>query len=224
VGPDNFSARWTGSFNFATAGDYTFTAVSDDGIRVWVDGALLIDQWRDQAPTTFTASRTLTAGQHDVKVEWFETGGGAVAKLSWAAGAPDGGGTPGGGGTGACPAEQYRAEYFANRTLSGTPASTGCEAAPLDRNWGSGGPAGVGSNNFSARWTGSFRLSGTVTFTATGDDGIRVWLNGSPLIDRWSSAGSSSVTRTLADGVYEVKVEHFENKGTALARLLWRTG
>jgi hypothetical protein len=50
VGPDNFSARWTGSFDFATAGTYTFNAVSDDGIRVWVDGALLIDQWRTSQP------------------------------------------------------------------------------------------------------------------------------------------------------------------------------
>ena len=86
VGPDNFSARWSGSFDFATNSTYTFNAVSDDGVRVWVDGVLLIDQWRDQSPTTFTASRALTAGRHDVKMEWFETGYGAVAKLGWAAG------------------------------------------------------------------------------------------------------------------------------------------
>jgi glucose/arabinose dehydrogenase len=86
LGPDNFSARWTGSFDFATASTYSFTAVSDDGIRVWVDDVLLIDQWKDQPATTFTASRALTAGRHTVKVEWFETGGDAVAKLSWTGG------------------------------------------------------------------------------------------------------------------------------------------
>jgi hypothetical protein len=157
-----------------------------------------------------------------VRVEWFETGGDAVAKLSWAAGGGDaGGGGTGGGGTSECVVGQYRAEYFANRTLSGTPATTACEPAPLDRNWGSGGPQGVGSNNFSARWTGDFQLSGTVTFTATGDDGIRVWLNGSLLIDRWNSSGTSSVTRSLAPGTYQVKVEHFERTGSAVARLTW---
>jgi hypothetical protein len=143
VGPDNFSARWTGSFDFATAGTYTFNAVSDDGMRVWVDGVLLIDEWRDQAPTTFTASRTLTAGRHDVRVEWFETGFGAVAKLDWTAG----GAAPG------CASGQYRAEYFSNKTLTGTPAIVGCEAAPLNHSWGTGAPAGVGPDNFSARWT-----------------------------------------------------------------------
>jgi hypothetical protein len=79
---DNFSVRWTGSFNF-NAGTYTFTARSDDGIRVWLDGSLIIDAWTDQPPTTYQATRTLSAGEHSVKVEYYEKGGGAVAQLSW---------------------------------------------------------------------------------------------------------------------------------------------
>ncbi len=54
--------------------------MTDDGMRVWVDGALLIDQWRDQSPTTFTASRPMSAGTHEVRVEWFETGGSAKSR------------------------------------------------------------------------------------------------------------------------------------------------
>jgi PA14 domain-containing protein/calcineurin-like phosphoesterase family protein len=82
IGTDDFSVRWTGSHSFA-AGTYTFTARADDGIRVWVDGGLIIDAWRDQAPTTYKATRTLTAGQHQVKVEYYERGGGAVAQVAW---------------------------------------------------------------------------------------------------------------------------------------------
>ncbi len=208
VGPDNFSARWTGTFDFATAGTYTFTAVTDDGIRVWVDGTMLIDQWRDQPATAYTASRSLTAGAHEVKVEWFETGGNAVAKLNWAT---------------ACPVGQYRAEYFPNRTLSGTPASGGCEAAPLDKQWGSGGPAGTPTNTFSARWQGTFTfVGGSTRFSAAWDDGLRVWVDGTLIIDRWTSGpGTAAPTVNLTAGAHVVRVEFQENTGTATARLSW---
>ncbi len=82
VATDNFSVRWNGIHSFE-AGDYTFTATSDDGIRVWVDSELIIDGWKDQAPTTYTATRTLTAGDHQIKVEYYENLEVATAQLSW---------------------------------------------------------------------------------------------------------------------------------------------
>ena len=82
---DNFSVRWTGQFNFA-GGSATFTARADDGIRVFLDGALIIDGWKDQPATTYTAARTVTAGLHEVKVEYYEKGGDAVAQVSWTGG------------------------------------------------------------------------------------------------------------------------------------------
>ena len=82
---DNFSARWTGRFTFA-AGTFTFTARADDGVRVFLDGVAIIDQWHDQPATTYTATRAVTGGEHEVKVEYYERGGDAVAQVSWAAG------------------------------------------------------------------------------------------------------------------------------------------
>ena len=79
---DNFSVRWTGSHSF-NAATYTFTATADDGIRVWLDASLIIDAWKDQPPTTYLATRTLTVAVHLVKVEYYEKGGGALAQLSW---------------------------------------------------------------------------------------------------------------------------------------------
>jgi chitodextrinase len=82
VPADGFSTRWTGTHSF-TGGSYEFTATADDGIRVWVDGTLLIDAWKDQPLTTYRATRTLTAGDHVVKVEYYENAGGAGAKVGW---------------------------------------------------------------------------------------------------------------------------------------------
>src|SRR5262249_9042207 len=80
---NNFSVRWTGRFQFP-AGDTTFTATADDGIRVFVDGTAVIDAWINQSATTYTATRTLAAGQHEVKVEYYDSTILAVAKVSWA--------------------------------------------------------------------------------------------------------------------------------------------
>jgi hypothetical protein len=122
----------------------------------------------------------------------------------------------------ACPAGQYRAQYFANRTLTGAAATTRCEPAPLAQNWGSGGPPGTGVNNFSARWTGTFTFpGGRRTFTATSDNGIRVWLDGVRIVDRWGRAGTSRVTRTVAAGQHTVRVDYWEGTGPASARLTW---
>lgn len=79
VQADNFSVRWTSTRTVSTAGNYTITATADDGIRVWVDGALVIDGWYDHPATTFSATSFLNAGDHNVRVEYYERGGFASA-------------------------------------------------------------------------------------------------------------------------------------------------
>jgi glucose/arabinose dehydrogenase len=87
VNVDQFSVRWTGRHSFE-AGTHTFTARTDDGMRVLVDGTPVIDDWRDQPPTTYTGTRTLAAGEHVVTIEFYENGGGAVAQVGWQLTAP----------------------------------------------------------------------------------------------------------------------------------------
>jgi murein DD-endopeptidase MepM/ murein hydrolase activator NlpD len=82
VPADGFSARFTRTASFV-AGTQRFTVRSDDGVRVWVDGTLLLDKWLDQAPTTYTFDVALSAGSHTVKAEYYESTGGAVMQLSW---------------------------------------------------------------------------------------------------------------------------------------------
>ncbi|MFD3443829.1 malectin domain-containing carbohydrate-binding protein, partial [Microbacteriaceae bacterium 4G12] len=67
-----YSVRWTRTINEGK-GTYRFSAATDDGVRVKVDGALVIDEWRDQsADETHTAERTLAAGSHQIVVEYYQ--------------------------------------------------------------------------------------------------------------------------------------------------------
>jgi hypothetical protein len=78
---NNFSARWTGRAQIA-AGAYDFIARGDDGIRVWLNNASIIDRWSGALPTTLV-TRQLSAGQYNVKVEFREFAGDAIAQFRW---------------------------------------------------------------------------------------------------------------------------------------------
>jgi len=71
---DNFSARWTRTFNMS-GGTYRITARVDDGVRVYVDGVLVIDAWQVQAVTTYVQDVVIPAGNHTFTVEFFEAEG-----------------------------------------------------------------------------------------------------------------------------------------------------
>ena len=84
IGPDTFSVRWTGQIEPLYTETYTFYAVTDDGFRLWIEDQLVIDSWRDQAPTERSGTIALTAGvKYDIKIEYYENLIGAVARLLW---------------------------------------------------------------------------------------------------------------------------------------------
>lgn len=70
VNIEHFSARWTRTDNYI-GGTYRIAAAGDDGIRVYVDGALVIDAWYDQEITTYTTDVPLSAGTHSARVEYY---------------------------------------------------------------------------------------------------------------------------------------------------------
>jgi hypothetical protein len=208
---DHFSARWTKSVQLA-AGVYAFTATADDGVRLYVDGTLVLDKWVLQGPTTYTVTKQLTEGTHQIVVEYFESGGGAVARFSFAA--TDQPPTP--------TEPPFTAEYFTNPNLAGAPLLTRNDPA-VDFDWGFGGspdPA-VPTDNFSARWTRVMDYAaGTYRLTATGDDGIRVTLDGTVVIDGWSdhSPTTYTVDVPITAGAHTIVVEYYERTGGAVAR------
>ena len=90
VNQDYFSARWTGKITIGDE-DARLSVTSDDGVRIWVDGKLEIDQWRASNNETAMGTTVYEAGSvHDIKVEYYEGSGGAKIKLEAISMAPEG--------------------------------------------------------------------------------------------------------------------------------------
>ena len=85
VNTNNFSARWSGSVAAATTGAYRFRTVSDEGVRLWVNGVLLIDNWVARTSATNTSAViNLVAGQrYTVTLEYYDVTGAATMRLRW---------------------------------------------------------------------------------------------------------------------------------------------
>jgi regulation of enolase protein 1 (concanavalin A-like superfamily) len=82
---DNFSVRWTGRVSPRRSGPIRFHTRSDDGVRLWIDGTLVIDNWTPHALTENTsADLVLDANtRHDIRLEFYDAGGGAQIELLW---------------------------------------------------------------------------------------------------------------------------------------------
>jgi hypothetical protein len=210
ISPDRFSARWTRYIDLS-AGVYRFTATSDDGVRVWVDGDLIINEWYDHPAKAVSVEKALEAGLHLVEVEYYENGGLATVKLAWLPLSPT--------------LDRWQASYWNNTTHAGSPILQRSEVA-VNHDWGTGSPdPSILSDGFSARWVRVVELSaGTYHFTATSDDGVRVWVDNELIINEWSDhpARTYSGEKHLSSGAHWVVIEYYENFGLASIELSWR--
>jgi len=119
-----------------------------------------------------------------------------------------------------------RSQYYDNSDLSNLKLVR--TDANINFNWGTGSPdASIGADTFSVRWTGKLRprCSELYTFYTTTDDGVRLWVNGQKIIDGWVNGSSaterSGTIRLVAGRKYDVKMEYYENTGSASAKLEW---
>lgn len=208
VPADNFSARWTRDISFSD-GSYRFYTRVDDGVRLWVDGNLIIDQWHDSGPITYSADIYLTHGVHRLRMEYYERSGTALAQLAWEQlhNYPD-----------------WKAEYYNNRNLKGDPVLVRNETK-IKHNWKQDSPAaGVSADNFSARWTRKVDFKkGTYLFSALVDDGIRLWVDDTLVIDSWKDGSSRliEVEHKISKGKHQVEIEYFEHQGDARIEVSW---
>jgi LysM repeat protein len=208
IGGTDFSARWTRSKPF-DSGRYRFYVTVDDGVRVWVDGMLIIDQWHDTAPKTYHADRQLSGGSHNLKVDYYQNKGGAQIRF-WVE-RIDGEGA-------------WKGEFFNNTKLEGTPATTQ-HYSTIDFDWGNKAPVyGVTADYFSVRFTSEFQFDGgKYRFFATMDDGLRLYVDDELILDQWrlGSARTHTADKDLSQGKHRVKVEYYENTGDAVCKVRW---
>lgn len=230
VPADNFSARWTKTVNFPTAGKWTFRVGADDGVRMWIDVTQIVNEWHGNAEgyKTYEVSiDTLTAGNHDLKVEYYEATGNAGVKVEWWYGGGTGGTAQPGTVYGAA---TWSASYFNNMDLSGTAVLTRTDG-DINFDWGSGSPdsSKVNSDRFSARWTTTFNFPspGRWRFTVGADDGIRMWIDVTQIVNEWhGSAEGFKVYETdvyaLTAGNHDLKVEYYDDTGNARVSVRWQ--
>ena len=84
VGASNFSVRWTGDVSVQFTETYTFYTVTDDGIRLWINGQLIIDNWTNHGDVEDTGEIDLVAGQFcNLVMEYFQAGGGSIMQLGF---------------------------------------------------------------------------------------------------------------------------------------------
>ena len=244
VSNTNFSARWTGQVQAESTGRYTFSTNSDDGVRLWVDGNQLVDHWSDHGATQDQGTIDLVAGQkYSIKMEYYQHAGNATAQLSWAADGIDqqiipqsqlyAVGIPPvpiivpipapvaaiGSGDG------LTAQYFNDKSLGAIALTRVDSTVNFDWQRGSPDPL-INADNFSARWTGQVqaKYSEAYTFSTTSDDGVRLWVDGKPLINDWADhapKGDEGTIVMVAGQKYSIKLEYYENMGGAVSKLAW---
>jgi LysM repeat protein len=205
ISADHFSVRWTRTFNLRE-GVYRFTMNVDDGARLFVDNILVIDQWHTYSGAVYTVDVPLGAGNHVVRMEYYEDTGAAFAYLNYQTvgyvpvppvmtpipgypPTPPATGTTGGAWT---------CTYYRNQELDDPVASV--IAPVLNFNWGDASPyPGVPKDLWSMRCTSTqyFPTSGLYQFNAQMDDGasLRRWHASSA----WTNhAGTTEVGRSGA--------------------------
>ncbi|MFM9279805.1 PA14 domain-containing protein [Paenibacillus jiagnxiensis] len=82
---DNVNIRWTGQIVPEYSEAYTFSMIGDNGFRLYIDGQLAIDHWKNDWDVEYSSSPiTLEAGRkYDIKIEYFEDYGGSNLYLRW---------------------------------------------------------------------------------------------------------------------------------------------
>ena len=210
---DFFGARFERTFQLQP-GFYQFLLYADDGVRLWLDNELIVDQWQGATGRQFLVERALTAGSHTFRLDYFEAVGSAALQFFWNY-SPQ--------------LPRWRVEYFNNPTLSGEPVVVRYEAdgsRPIEHDWGAGSPVPgvVAATNWSVRYVGRFRFeTGNHLFTARADDGVRLFINDTPIVDSWRDGVTDLQRRFNGIGAdtHTIRVEFYNRTSPARLSIWW---
>jgi hypothetical protein len=210
---DGFSGALTRVQEFPSTDNYVFDFTVDDGGRLFIDGVLVIDEWRNGSARTVQASRSLSKGAHTIRIEFYEATSSARVALSWKSSY-----------TG------WRGRYYTSTDRTGQPVIIRDDRDPngglgLDLDWGFGSPAPeVPVDGFSVDWQRTVNFQqGNYLFTAEIDDGARIFIDGVVLIDNYLTSGNRVVTATrfLNAGAHSIQVQYVEYAGQSKFKLYW---
>jgi GH43 family beta-xylosidase len=222
ISTDNFSVRWTGQIEPQYSQAYTFRLISDEGVRLWVGGQLLIDDWvAHTVRTTTSAAINMVAGQlYDIRLDYYEGTGSAQVQLQWSSTSQ------------ALQTVPTSRLYESPAGLLGTYRdSNGANVSRVDSavnfNWANSVPvAGVAADNFSVNWTGQIRadFADNYNFKIATSDRVRLRIGDDLIIDNWEAPLTTNPTGTkwLEPGKwYDIRVEYADDSGTASVQLQW---
>jgi chitodextrinase len=242
IAADTFSVRWTGQIVPRYSEEYTFHTKTDDGVRLWVDGRLIINKWNDQSSAEHSAKIWLEAGKrHNIKMEYYDSSNHAVAKLYWSSSSQQKEIVPqnrlyptytgnedddrdhdeddekeGRGLTG---------KYYDNKDFTKHKLTRVDET--INFNWRTGSPdKKIKNDTYSIRWTGRIKpdKSGSYTFYTAADDGVRLWVNNRLIINDWRDHSATEKKGTIyleAGDKYDIKLEYYENQTDSSVKLMW---
>jgi Bacterial Ig-like domain/PA14 domain len=119
-------------------------------------------------------------------------------------------------------ASGLKGEYYDNQDLTNLKLTR--TDPKVDFSWGTGSPdPSIAPDTFSVRWSGQLKADHTETYTfyTTANDGVRLWVNGQQIINRWSGgAATNTGTVSLQAGQwYSITMEYFEGSNSASAKL-----
>ncbi|MGH7215335.1 MAG: PA14 domain-containing protein, partial [Tepidisphaeraceae bacterium] len=232
IANETFSAVWTGQVQAQFSQTYTFHTLSDDGVRLFVNGQKLIENWTNHPATENSGSITLVAGQkYDIRIEYYENVGNAVMQLRWSGPStpkqvvPTSQLYPSASPQPPPPGQGLSATYFDNANFTGNSVTHIDPGVNFDFGLGSPAP-GIGNETFSVRWQGQVvpQFSQTYTFHVRADDGVRLWVNGQLLVDDFTvhAARETSGSIALVAGQkYDIRLDFFDNFHHAVAELRW---
>ena len=209
---DDFSARFERTLGFSP-GNYRLFFRMDDGVRLWIDGQVVLDEWREGAVRDVYVERSLS-GNYNFRIDYVELYERASVYFAYG---PYGS------------RDDWNASYYNNTDLAGNPTLFQVEPrtpVPLDKNWGTGSPAQgvIGVDNWSARWQSRFYFdSGTYVFQVRSDDGVRIFFDGQRIVDDWRDGYRDISARVpgIVYGEHQITVEYYERTGSASIQMSW---
>lgn len=209
---DNFSVRWTRPFEFTEEGDYRFWADVDDGVKLYLDGWLIIDEWNTNPYVLHSGSfADIKPGVHTLIVEYFEAAGDAHIKVWFEKTLVS--------------ADKWVGEYYNNPDFRDAPVLVR-EDDDLDFDWGDDEPVSGMNDDFSVRWQRTVKLKeGDYDFEVklAEKDRVRIYLDSWLIIEKDSKNGGT-VTGSFNDvgaGSHTIRVEYQDYAGEARIEVDW---